>query len=207
MNRSVYIFLSLLTPTFASAQYYLTPENSVLRTNKVKKLTVLNCIDSSDCFMDVFEYNKLGLITKESPGIVAVYSEWVYYKNGKLKTYYSKVHPSGNGDSIFIAEHYYYDKNWKFQRMISSQFENAKIISIDTIYKPREDIEPSGKKNQKGQITQQELGDLYFPCAIHFEGKHKIIYEYFNNGLLQNAKIFDDKAKLLINFTYNYDYF
>jgi len=146
-------------------------------------------------------------MTKEAPGIVGVYSTWDYYDNGKLKTYYSKIHAPSNGDSIFIADHYQYDKNWKFKWIISDHYENAKVISSDTIYKPRPTKKLEGKRNQKGQIVEQELGDLYFPCTIIFKGKHKIHYVYFDNGLLKNAKVFDDNEKLIINFAYNYDYY
>lgn len=194
-----------MTPTILFGQY-LTPDSSAIRTNKVKKLAVINCLDSSFCFTDEFEFNKKGLITKEAPGIVGVYSTRDYYDNGKLKTYYSKIHAPSNGDSIFVADHYHYDKNWKFKWIISDQYENAKVVSTDTIYKPRPIKKLEGKRNQKGQVIEQESGDLYFPCAKIFKGKHKIYYEYYDNGLLRNAKVYDDKEKLIINFAYNYDY-
>lgn len=206
LNKLFYIILTLLTPTFLLGQY-LTPDSSILRTNKVKKLTVKNCLDSSFCYTDEFEYNKKGLITKEAPGIVAVYSTWDYFNNGKVKTYYSKIYAPNNGDSIFIADHYHYDKNWKFKWIISDEYENGKVVSSKKNYKLRETNKIEGKRNQTGQVIEQDLGNLDFPCGIFFKGRHKIYYEYYDNGLLKNAKVFDEAGKLIINFAYNYGYY
>jgi hypothetical protein len=206
LKRLFYTFIYLITPTILFGQY-LTPDISVLRINKVKKLYINNCLDSSFCFTDEFEFNSKGLMTKEAPGIIGVYSTWDYYNNGKLKTYYSKIHAPSNGDSIYIADHYFYDKNWRFKWIISDKYDNAKVISTDTVYKLRLTKDISGKRNQKRQIIEQDLGDLYFPCAIIFKGRHKIYYDYFDNGLLKNAKVFDINEKLIINFEYKYEYY
>lgn len=206
MNRLFYILLCLLTPTILDGQY-LIPDSSVLRINKVKKLTVINCLDSSFCFTDEFDFNKKGQMTKEAPGIVEDYSTWDFYDNGLLKTSYTKIHPASNGDSILKADHYHYDTNWKFKCIISDQYQYAKIVSTDTIFILRLTKMPESKHNQKGQVTEQELGDLHFPCAIVFKGRHKIYYEYYDNGLLINAKVIDETEKLIISFAYNYDYY
>jgi len=202
LNRFLFIVF-LLVPSISNGQY-ITPDSKVLRTNKVKKLTVLNCLDSSFCYMDEYEYNKNGLIIKELPGVVAVYLTWDYYDDGKLKTYYSKTHSL---DSIFAADHYYYYKDGKFKYIISEHFEDSRIISTDTIYKLPETKKSEGKRNSKKQIIEQDLGDLHFPCGIEFNGKHKIQYEYLSNGLLLSARIFNSSGKLIINFSFSYDYF
>jgi hypothetical protein len=206
LNKLFHLLLSLLIPAILFGQY-LIPDSSVLQINGVKKLSVSNCLDSSFCFTDEFEFNKRGLVTKEAPGIIGVYSTWDYYENGKLKTYFSRIHAARNGDSVFIADHYYYDENWNFKWIISDQYENARVISTDTIFSNHEAKKTEGRRNQIGQIIEQDLGDLSFPCAIIFEGRHRIYYNYYDNKLLKSAKVLDENDKLLINFAYNYEYY
>lgn len=147
-------------------------------------------------------------MTKEAPAMVAFYSTWEYYDNGNIKTYNTLVSSLyNNEDSIFLVDHYHYNKNWKFKWIISDQYKDGNIVSIDTLYKPRPGKKVEGIQNQKGQIIEQELGDLYFPCGNIFRGRHKIYYEYNDDGLLKSAKVLDDTEKLIINFAYSYEYY
>ncbi len=207
MRRVTYILFLTIYPILTFGQYLMDAESD-LKHNKVKRLTVYNCIDSTDCIRDVYEYNRQGQLTKFMPGIVNLYEQNDYYANRKLKTLYVKYHCCKD-DTMYSAEHYFYNKRGKFKYSIKDQFENGKKIKTDTLFE-NADTKPTQldvKKNKKGEVVEQNVGVILFPCAIEYKGKHRIVYFYKPNGLFENAQVFDETDKLILNFNYNYEFY
>ena len=207
LNRILYILVFLSISTTLTGQN-LTPDRKVLMSNKIKELTINNSLDTTLCYYDNFIFNKKGQIIKEFQGKIDIYFEMDYYDNGFYKTYSTKKLVPIDGDSIVKVSHYYYDKNPNLEKIVSYNYYKGKIAKIDTLYytKGRQEI-PKLKYNRKKQIIEQTKSFLYYPCDIFYNGNLKFIYDYYDNGLIKSAKVFNENNKMILDFIYKYKYY
>ncbi|WP_421754625.1 hypothetical protein [Croceimicrobium sp.] len=185
--------------------YHLVNEDSTLSRNNIKSLTVKNCIGSS-CMEVNYEFNSLGLITKLAPAIINPYSTWEYYPDGRIKAKYSKNHCC-DSDTIFSSTHYEYGFNDNLKYVIYRSYKNGMVIKEDTLDKEKEvDLKNYPTiRNEIGQVIEQTLTDLYYPCGIVFKGTHRIRYHYLDNGLIDYGKIYNDQGELIVDLKYEYE--
>lgn len=196
--------------TFSYAQelhygHHLVNRDSTLARNHVKSLIVKNCIGSA-CMEVLYKFNSQGRITKLAPEIIDPYSTWEYYPDGRIKAEYSKNH-SWNSDTLFASIHYEYKANDSLKHVIYRRYENGLVIKADTLERERKYRVKNYPTvlNAKGQVAEQTLGDLYYPCDVTFKGTHKIQYHYLENGLIDHAKIYDEQNELIVDLKYEYE--
>jgi len=203
--KKLYLIILLLTITQnVFGQYHLTNESSILKRCNVKSLTVNNCIGSG-CMKNYYEFNHDGYLIKEVRAIISVYWEWDYYDNGKIKTTYSKNHCCDN-DTIWSSTHYYYLENGELKNLIRKSYEDGRVVEVDTITEEHNSKKKNVElRNPNGQIIEQYLGDLCYPCGIIFKGKHKIRYTYLDNGLITNATISNMENEIIVDLEFKYD--
>ena len=207
LNRILYILVFLSISTTLTGQN-LTPDRKVLMSNKIKELTINNSLDTTLCYYDNFIINKKGQIIKEFQGKIDIYFEMDYYENGFYKTYSTKKLVPIDGDSIVNVSRYYYDKNSNLEKIISDNYNNGKPVKSDTISYIKRHLEmPKFKYNHKKQIIEQTKTNLYYICDNFFKGNHKFIYDYYDNGLIKSAKVFNENNKMILHFIYKYKYY
>jgi hypothetical protein len=206
MTRRLILFVVGLLLAFNSNGQNLLNTESTLKQNQIKAINVYNCIDSGGCIMDHYEFNKNGQITMFKPAIVNPYWSWDYYPNGKVRFALFKYKCCGD-DTILNSKQYFYKSNGKLRYIIYIDYENGKPIKIDTLRSglnsPVDDKRKT-VKNSLNQIIEQELGEIYYPCGIVFEGKNFIKYSYDKNGLITFGKIYNENDELIVDLKYVY---
>jgi len=200
--RKILILIAIFPVAPISGQHILN-DSTVLKTNKVISLVVNNCIDKqASCIRDRYEFNKNGQIVKNYPAVVAMFKKWEYLENGKLDAYYEISYDSE--DSLIYSEHYRYKSVGNLDHIIQSEYNGNVVVGTDTVKIAQKIEQALGKRNSKGQIIEQQLGDLRYPCGIRYKGKHIIKYSYFSNGLIATGKIYNRDNELIVDLVYEY---
>lgn len=171
-------------------------------------MVVKNCI-SSGCVADDFWYNQRGQITRYEPAVVNAYVVYTYRADGLLDVVYNLEHCC-EGDTIFSSRRHVYSKRGKLIRLERSHYE--KNVRISTEKLSLEEWQAKQRKsvyryNAQGQITAEELGNVYFPCGHVYKGKHRATYYYSENGLLARATIHNEAGDLIADLVYEYTFY
>jgi hypothetical protein len=196
--------IALLISTDGNAQNQL-PESHVVRANKVKGLTVINCLKSSSCFEDNYRFNSCGEVAVEMPARIGFYmkydynehcglkTRWIMNYSSKLDSVWQKIEISPLGlDSLIGIRH---------------AFDFDQPERIDTIRYARNQHEPKNKKYDKeGHLLQHDWGDLHYPCGIDYSGPHIIKYKFDAKGLITHAVAYNEKNEVVVDLEYIYKY-
>jgi hypothetical protein len=195
------LFLTLIYKAGFSQQY-LQNKPEVIIENNVTSLTIRNCLSKASCYTDYYEFNSCGKLSKEMPAMIGNYVKYEYNDKCNLLINWGMNHTQ-SADSIWRKAEYIYTTTDTI--LINSYFEDGKEISSDTSkfnshHKTYLDL----TINKKGQVIEYTNGDLYYPCGIHFVGRHKFKYSYSENGLITNAIIYNKAGEVIVNLEYTY---
>ncbi|MEZ4847803.1 MAG: hypothetical protein R3B93_04075 [Bacteroidia bacterium] len=201
-----YILLLVLI-IFSGAKVFsqhLINESEILKRNRIKSLTISNCFGSG-CIKNDYFFDENGQKIKFIPAVVNMYFEWEYDDKGRLKVEWVKNHCC-NEDTLQYSIHSFYDKKNEMQisSRIRSTYENGKVIEEEKISAEKKRKEYPGKTNHKGQIIEQEVGPLSYPCGVYFEGNNRIQYYYAPSGLISGGEIYNESNEIIIELEYAY---
>lgn len=175
----------------------------VIKSNRIKTLTIKNCLVNSSCFNDYYEFNECGQISLEMPAMIGSYGKYEYDENCRMTINWGLVH-TNKSDSVWRKSVYHYLSNDSIL-IVTYIYEAAQKVTIDSSLISKAKAEPANTiKNKKGQVTQQSFGELDYPCGIHFDGNHICKYFYKKNGLINKDMVYNNKNELIINLDYEY---
>ena len=166
-----------------------------IKKHDVKQLIIQNCLSYNICFRDVYWFNACGEVELHDPPMVASIYKFSYDSDCKLKR-------MSAGHSDF---QYSYLENDSIQEDI---YDNIKDTVSTLVYSNRFKLSternPTSIYNHQGEVIEEHMRDLIYPCGIEFYGNYRSEHNYHDNGLKDYVSIYDSLDSLVIELEYSY---
>lgn len=200
--KSLVIICLLIVFRLGFGQNYLMNSSDLIQKNKVKTLTVDNCLESAICYRDQYNFNSCGKIEKEFPAMVGFYVKYTYNEQCKLESSLQLLH-GDNKDSVYSKTNYFEIDGQQFKVVFDPNNPETKSDSIqvkshiDKAYSIRE---------KEGLIESYKFKNLLFPCGIEFEGENTFMISYTKTGLIDKADVYNERMEKVLSLKYTYLY-
>ncbi len=202
MSWSKLTLLSLFWSGMMYGQNFL-PEPEVILENNVKSVEINNCLAESFCFQTHYEFGECGKYKLWNPSILGTYWEYEYDENCQTAIVYSKSKNYGPND-LWVKELYLWDDTNSGSIIRYEYDQKEDLINTDTNIFIMTEMDTKMINNSEGQLVEQVIGELRYPCGIIYKGEHTAKFEYSDNGLIEKVEIYNSKDSLIVDLTYEY---
>jgi hypothetical protein len=162
----------------------------------IKELVIENCLDNSQCYRNKYVFNDCGEIETFIPAMVSTYWQYAYDQNCKL------ISRTGGG---FVRYDYTYLEDDTVQEDVFDITSEGK--QLFTNRRKFKEVQPANEyelRSAGSEIHPDTIGKLFFPCGIEYHGPHKLIYNFYANGLIKSIQYFDPSNIVVVEEAYYY---
>lgn len=172
----------------------LDPE--LIKRFGIRELVIENCLENSQCYRYTYVFNDCGEIETFIPAMVSTYWQYAYDQNCKL------ISKTGGG---FVRYDYTYLEDDSVQQdVFDISSEGKQLFTNRNKFKEIPPANEHALRSAGNEIHPDAIGKLFFPCGIEYQGPHKLMYNFYANGLIKSIQYFDPSNTLVVEQAYHY---
>jgi hypothetical protein len=166
-----------------------------IKKHGIFRLVVQNSLENSQCFEDEYKFNDCGEVEYHHPAMVATVYKYKYDSACRLI----------NMSAGFVDYNYKYLGNDSVQEDVFDNLSDSVPIWVSsTRFKQRSIQDPNSIYDDEGNVMEERMGKLIYPCGIEYPGEHRAVHFYKKNGLKDFVQIFDSLDKVIVEEKYLY---